>query len=165
MTEHNEQEGQNGQNGQNGAETPSIVRRSDMGLAVSGTRITLYLIMDYLKDGWSHEQILTALPLTSAQLQAAVDYIAAHHEEVEAEYEEVVRADEEQRRYWEQRLEEHLARQPETPPSADKAAFYAKLASIRRKRILELEERIETLEQALEATKNALANATEASHS
>ena len=89
--------------------TPSIVRRSDMGLAVSGTRITLYTIMDYLKDGWSHEQILTALPLTSEQLQAAIDYIAAHREEVEAEYEEVVRADEEQRRYWEQRLEEHLA--------------------------------------------------------
>ncbi len=152
MSEQNEQDQHNGQHG---AETPTIVRRSDMGLAVSGTRITLYLIMDYLKDGWSHEQILTALPLTPAQLQAAVDYIAAHHDEVEAEYEDVVRADEEQRRYWEQRLEEHLAHQPETPPSAEKAAFYARLADIRRKRILELEERIETLEQSLKDARSA----------
>lgn len=111
MSERDEQDQYNGQHR---AETPSIVRRSDMGLAVSGTRITLYLIMDYLKNGWSREQVLEALSLTPAQLQAAVEYITAHRDEVEAEYTEVVRADEEQQRYREQRLEEHLARQPKS---------------------------------------------------
>ncbi|HEY7020167.1 MAG TPA: DUF433 domain-containing protein [Ktedonobacterales bacterium] len=162
MSERDEQKQENGQHS---AEPPSIIRRSDMGLAVSGTRITLYTIMDYLKDGWSHEQILTVLPLTEAQLQAAIDYIAAHREDVEAEYEEVVRTDEEQHRYWEQRLEEHLASQPEAPPSAEKAAFYAKLAGIRQKRILELEERIQALEQALKTAGNGAASTAEASHS
>jgi hypothetical protein len=129
--------------GTNDSDTPTIIRRSDMGLAVSGTRISLYTIMDYLHDDWPHEEILKWLPLTPAQLQAAIDYIEAHREEVEVEYEEVVRSDEEQRLYWEERLREHLARRPPLPMTPERGEFYRKLAEHRGQLLRELLERTE----------------------
>jgi uncharacterized protein (DUF433 family) len=130
-------------NGQNSTDAPSIIRRSDMGLAISGTRTTIYLVLDYLHDNWPRDEIRKWLNLTEAQLQAALDYIEAHREEVEAEYEEVVRADEEQRLYWEERLREHLASRPPTPVSPEKAALYKKLAEQRGQILRELMQRTE----------------------
>lgn len=109
-----------------------------MGLAISGTRLTLYALMDYLHAGWSHEDIRQWLNLSDEQLRVALDYIAAHQEGVEAEYRDVLRKAEERRRYWEERLREHLARNPPPPLSAEKAALYAKLAEQRRQTIREL---------------------------
>lgn len=117
--------------GVNGSEPPRIIRRSDMGLAVAGTRISLYCIMDYLRDDWPHEEILKWLPLTPAQLQAAIDYIDAHREEVWAEFEEVLREGEERREYHEALLREHLVKLPPTPADPAKAALYKKLADER----------------------------------
>jgi len=71
-------------------------------------------------------------------LRAALDYIEAHREEVETEYEEVVCQDEEQRLYWEERLREHLASLPTTPVSPEKGAFYKKLAEQRGQNLREL---------------------------
>ncbi len=119
-------------------DAPTIIRRSDMGLAISGTRTTIYLVLDYLHDDWPHDEIRKWLNLTEAQLQAALDYIEAHREAVEAEYEEVVRQDEEQRLYWEERLREHLASLPPTPVSPEKGAFYKKLAEQRGQLLREL---------------------------
>ncbi len=94
----------------------------------------------HLVAGWDHKEIRTGLNLTEAQLRVALDYIAAHREAVEAEYREVVQAAEKRRQYWEQRLQEHLARTPRTPPTPEKAALYAKLA----------EQRGQTLREALQ---------------
>lgn len=118
--------------------TPTIIRRPDRGLTISGTRVTLYALMEYLRDGWAHEDIRSWLALTEAQLRAALDYIAAHRAEVEAEYDEVVRAAEEQRHYWEERLREHLAHHPPAPPTPEKAVLYAKLAEQRAQTLREL---------------------------
>ena len=125
------------------SDIPTIIRRSDMGLAISGTRTTIYLVLDYLHDGWPHDEIRKWLNLTESQLQAALDYIGAHREEVEAEYEEVVREDEEQRLYWEGRLREHLASLPPTPVTPEKGAFYKKLAEQRGQLLRELIQRTE----------------------
>jgi uncharacterized protein (DUF433 family) len=122
----------------NDSDTPAIIRRSDMGLAISGTRISLYEVLDYLHDDWSHEAICDALTITQAQLQAALDYIETHREEVEAEFEEVVREAEERRLYHEERLRQHLASLPPTPVSPEKGAFYKWLAEQRRQHLLEL---------------------------
>lgn len=108
-----------------------IIRRPDKGLTISGTRVTLYALLDYLHAGWSHEEISEWLALTDEQMRVAIDYIAAHTDEVEDEYAEVVRHSEERRHYWEQRLREHLARRPATPPTPEKAALYSKLAEQR----------------------------------
>lgn len=56
------------------------------GPQIAGTRLTVYDIMDYLKMDWHHTAIAAWLRISSYQVQAAIDYINAHREEVEAEY-------------------------------------------------------------------------------
>lgn len=130
-----------------GADQPSIVRRSDMGLAISGTRISIYDVLDYLHDGWSNAEICDALTITEPQLQAALDYIESHREEVEAEFAEMVRAAAERRHYHEERLRQHLASLPPSLPTAEQAVFYKKLAEQRGQLLRELWERIEDSEK------------------
>lgn len=114
---------------------PTIERRSDLGLTISGTRITLYDILDYLHDDWPPHLIRDWFNLTDEQLQVALDYIAAHRDEVEVEYQQVLVAAEEIRRYWEERNRERLAaiaaKQAAAPHDARREAFRAKLAAHR----------------------------------
>lgn len=120
------------------ADTPQIIRRPDKGLTISGTRVTLYALLDYLHAGWTHADIRDWLNLTDDQLRGALDYIAAHQAEVTAEYEEIVRQAEERQQSWEERLREHLAQTPAPPPTPEKAALYARLAQQRAHTIREL---------------------------
>src|SRR5579872_2660710 len=121
-----------------GNDAPSIIRRPDKGLTISGTRVTLYALLDYLHAGWPHDEIRAWLDLTDEQLKVALDYIAEHQDEVESEYQEVLRAAGERRRYWEERLREHLAHKSPIPPTREKAALYAKLAEQRGQTLREL---------------------------
>jgi uncharacterized protein (DUF433 family) len=61
------------------------------GPEVEGTRVTVYRIMDYVREGSSVGRIATELHLTEEQVHAALDYIAAHRRTVEAEYEKILR--------------------------------------------------------------------------
>ena len=65
--------------------------------------------------------------LTDEQVRVALDYIAAHRDEVEAEYQQVVAESEEIRRYWEERNRERFARIAATPPSPEKLALLAEV--------------------------------------
>jgi uncharacterized protein (DUF433 family) len=56
------------------------------GPEIEGTRITVYNVMDFLKHGDSAESIARDLLISVEEAQAAIDYIAAHREEVDAEY-------------------------------------------------------------------------------
>lgn len=118
--------------------TPSIERRSDLGLAISGTRITLYDLLDYLHDGWPPHLIRDWLNLTDEQLRVALDYIAAHRDEVEAEYRQVLASAEEIRGYWEERNRDRLAaiaaRHADAPPDPRRDALRTKLAEHRARR-------------------------------
>jgi uncharacterized protein (DUF433 family) len=61
------------------------------GPAIAGTRITVYDIMDYYAAGWHRDQIADVFPrVSSSDVQAAIDYIEAHKEEVTAEYEKIL---------------------------------------------------------------------------
>src|SRR5690348_17521941 len=84
-----------------------------MGLAISGTRITLYTILEYLHDQWPPDLIRDWLGLSERRIAGALAYITAHRDEVEAEYQQVLRESEENRRYWEERNRERLARSEE----------------------------------------------------
>jgi hypothetical protein len=42
--------------------------------------------MDYLKHGWHRDRIAALFRLSSRDVQAAIDYVETHREEVEAEY-------------------------------------------------------------------------------
>ena len=79
---------------------PAVVR-TGRGLTIAGTRITLYQILDYLKAGWSSDQIQYLHRLSDAQMVGTLAYIESHRAEVESEYELVLRRAAEARAYWE----------------------------------------------------------------
>jgi len=60
------------------------------GPEIAGTRITVYDVMDYHKDGWHRDQIASLFRLSSRDIQAAIDYIEAHKDEVEVEYQKIL---------------------------------------------------------------------------
>ena len=69
---------------------PRIVDRGD-GPRLEGTRITVYTVLEYLRDGRSRDWIAAFFRLSSRQVQAAMDYIRDHESEVNADYEEIMR--------------------------------------------------------------------------
>jgi uncharacterized protein (DUF433 family) len=115
---------------------PTVVRTT-RGLSIAGTRITLYHVMDYLQADQSPEVIRDCLNLTEQQIADVITYIEEHRAEVEAEYQQVLADAEENRRYWEERNRERLARVASLPRSPEEAALRAKLAA--RKQELGLE--------------------------
>ena len=114
-----------------GTHEPPTIVRTERGLAISGTRITLYDIVGYLHEAWPTDELRDILRLTDEQVRVALDYIAAHHDAVEAEYQQVLVEAEEIRRYWEERNRERFARIAATPPSPEKLAL---LAEVERRR-------------------------------
>ena len=109
------------------ANTTEQIVRTERGLTLAGTRITLYDLLTYLKADWPPHLVQQWLNLTDAQMQAAMDYIAAHREHVEAEYQRVVQQAEGNRRYWEERNRERLAQIAHLPPKPGTEAIHAKL--------------------------------------
>jgi len=115
----------------------TAIIRTERGLTIAGTRITLYDVMDYLVAGREPRLILNWLPLTDAQLDAALSYIEANRVEVEAEYQEVLRTAEEIRQYWDERNREHFARIANLPPKPGQEALWAKLQAQKAKHAAE----------------------------
>ena len=116
-----------------------IVRRRDRGLCVKGNRITLYLIKDFLNDGWPPHLVQDQLLLTEEEMQNVLDYIAANRDSFEAEYADVVQQAAERERYWRARqeaLQKRLDERSGPPPnlSPEQAAAWARLAALRKKR-------------------------------
>lgn len=111
---------------QNHSPQPTVVR-TERGLSIAGTRITLYSIMDYLKAEWPPQLIQHWFNLTETQMEDVLAYIAAHEDEVEAEYQTVVRQAEATRAYWEARNRERRQEIASLPPKPGYEAAYAKL--------------------------------------
>ncbi|MEZ4711904.1 MAG: DUF433 domain-containing protein [Caldilineaceae bacterium] len=103
------------------------VVRTSRGLTIAGTRITLYTIMDYLKDEWPPHLIQDWFNLSDEQMQGALAYIDAHETEVEAEYQQVLADAEKVRQYWNERNRERIAKVATLPPPLGKEAAWAKL--------------------------------------
>jgi uncharacterized protein (DUF433 family) len=68
---------------------PRIIDRGD-GPKIEGTRITVYTVLEYLRAGRTRDWIAVMLNLSSAQVQAAIDYIGDHEAQVNAEYNTIV---------------------------------------------------------------------------
>ena len=68
----------------------SVIINRGRGPEISGTRITVYDVMDYYKEGWHRDQIAVLFRLSSRDIQAAIDYIESHKEEVETEYQKIL---------------------------------------------------------------------------
>jgi len=107
-------------------EKPSVIR-TERGLTISGTRITIYDVMDHLNAGWSPKLILHWLPLTKEELDVALSYIEVNHTEVEADYQAVSEATKEMREYWDNKNRDRLTQIAKLPPKPGQEEIYAKL--------------------------------------
>ncbi|MDX2042334.1 MAG: DUF433 domain-containing protein [Acidobacteriota bacterium] len=107
---------------------PTVIR-TERGLTVAGTRITLYAIMDFIKDGYPPHLILDKFNLTEQQMADVMTYLDEHREEVEAEYQQVVERAEELRRDHEEGLRLHLASRPARPSNPKQTAAYSNLTA------------------------------------
>jgi uncharacterized protein (DUF433 family) len=105
----------------------AAIVRTERGLTIAGTRITLYDIMDHLAVGWTPKLILNWLPLSEEQLNAALSYIAANQTMVETDYQTVLQETQERREYWEGKYQERLAQIAKLPPKPGQEEVYAKL--------------------------------------
>jgi len=101
--------------------------RTERGLTIAGTRITLYDVMDYVVGQYPPTFIQGLFELTEEQLNAALSYIEAHRPEVEAEYQQVIEENEELRRYYEEQNRERVARISTLPPPPGLEAAWEKL--------------------------------------
>ena len=89
-----------------------------------GTRIAVYDMVDYRKDGWRYDQTAGLFRLPRNAVQAAVAYIEEHKEEVMAGYQAILRRHEElRRRYHTPEIEAKLA--------GNRQKLQAKLAEVR----------------------------------
>src|SRR5258708_34554959 len=68
----------------------TIIIDRGRGPEIAGTRITVYDIWDYAREGDHHTYIAVMLGLSSTQVQAALDYIEQHKDEVLANYQKIV---------------------------------------------------------------------------
>jgi uncharacterized protein (DUF433 family) len=107
--------------------TSNIVVRTGRGLTIAGTRITLYSIMDYIKQDWPPKLIKDVFDLTDEQISGVLTYIEANRDEVEAEYELVLQKAEENRRYWTEYNREHLEEVAAMPHKPEHEEIWKKL--------------------------------------
>jgi uncharacterized protein (DUF433 family) len=109
------------------ADNNATVIRTERGLTIAGTRLTLYDVMDYVTADWPPKLIRDWLNLSDQQMADVMAYIDAHRSEVEAEYQSVLQTAQENRQYWEERNRERLARIAALPPKPGQEALWAKL--------------------------------------
>lgn len=107
---------------------------TERGLTIAGTRITLYDVIDYLKAQYPPKFIRDMFNLTDSQIHAALSYIEAHRTEVEAEYQEILKAAAETRQYWEEKNRDRFAQIAAAPPRPGYEAVRFKLQERRAQR-------------------------------
>jgi uncharacterized protein (DUF433 family) len=56
------------------------------GPEIAGTRVTVYHIWEFFQAGDSRDDIALTFNLSSRQVQAAIDYIESHRDEIEQDY-------------------------------------------------------------------------------
>jgi uncharacterized protein (DUF433 family) len=100
----------------------TAIDRTERGLVIAGTRITLYDVMDYLKADYPARFIRDAFDLTDGQIEAAIAYITDNQAEFEFEYESILQGAEETRQYWEELNRDRLAQVAATPGPGYEAA-------------------------------------------
>lgn len=105
----------------------AAIIRTERGLTISGTRITLYDVMDYVIAQYPPKFIRGLFNLTDEQINAALAYIETNSAEVEAEYQIVLREAEELRQYYEERNRDLIARLAAKRPKPGMEAAWEKL--------------------------------------
>ena len=112
---------------------PAIIR-TERGLTIAGTRVTLYQLMDYVHADYPRPLIRHQFYITDQQFDAAMAYIDAHYEEVEQEYQTVLQQAEEIRRYWKKLNKDRMAAIAKLSPKPEFQAAWEKLQARKAKR-------------------------------
>jgi uncharacterized protein (DUF433 family) len=102
------------------------ITRTDRGLTITGTRITLYDVMDYWPD-YPVRFIQGLFDLTAAQVNGAIAYIEANQAAVTAEYQQVLQSAAALQQYYEEKNRDLIAQIAAKPPQPGQEALYAKL--------------------------------------
>ncbi|MEG4166391.1 MULTISPECIES: DUF433 domain-containing protein [unclassified Microcoleus] len=111
----------------------TAILRTERGLSLAGTRITIYDIMDYVTAQYPPKFIRGLFDLTEEQINAALAYIEANRAEVEAEYQMVLKEAEELRLYYEEKNRDLIARIAAQQPKPGEEAIRAKLQAAKAK--------------------------------
>jgi len=111
----------------------TAIIRTERGLSIAGTRITIYDIMDYVTAQYPPKFIRGLFDLTEAQINAALAYIEANRADVEAEYQIVLKEAEELRLYYEEKNRDLIARIAAQPPRPGTEAVWEKLRAAKAK--------------------------------
>jgi uncharacterized protein (DUF433 family) len=111
----------------------SAIIRTERGLTIAGTRITLYDVMDYLTAQYPPKFIRGLFELTEEQINAALAYIESNRTTVEVEYQMVLKEAEELRQYYEEKNRDLIARLAAQPPKPGQEAVRAKLQAAKAK--------------------------------
>ncbi|NJL88656.1 MAG: DUF433 domain-containing protein [Coleofasciculaceae cyanobacterium SM2_1_6] len=112
-----------------------VIIRTERGLTIAGTRISIYDVMDFLKAQYPSKLIQDRFNLTDTQIDAVFSYIEVNRPQVEAEYQEALRTREEIRQYWEDHNREHFARLATKPHKPEQKALWAKLVAQKAERV------------------------------
>jgi uncharacterized protein (DUF433 family) len=107
--------------------THSEIIRTERGLTIWGTRITIYDVMDYLIAKYPPKFIQSLFDLSEAQMNAALSYIETNWLEVETEYQSVLQQAEDNRQYWEERNRELIDQVANMSPKPGREALWEKL--------------------------------------
>jgi len=111
----------------------TAIIRTERGLSIAGTRITIYDIMDYVTAQYPPKFIRGLFDLTEAQINGALAYIEANRADVEAEYQIVLKEAEELRLYYEEKNRDLIARIAAQPPRPGTEAVWEKLRAAKAK--------------------------------
>lgn len=101
------------------------ITRTERGLTITGTRITLYDVMDYVK--YPPKFVCGLFNLTESQINAALAYIHSHREEVEKEYQIVLKEAEDLKKYYDDQNRNLISEISKMPPPKGREAIWGKL--------------------------------------
>ena len=97
------------------ATAPPLIVETDRGPSIAGRRTTIYVILDHLNSGCDREFIKEHLLLSDQQLDAAIEYLQRHREEVERDYAQILRLSEERRQKYDKLYRERSPYDPNLP--------------------------------------------------
>ncbi len=116
--------------------SPNIIDRNETGLFITGTRISLYDVMDFAIAEYPPKFIANMLNLSQEQVQIALEYIETHRTEVESEYQSILTEASELQAYWQEQNRELNARVATLPAPAGQEAAWQKLQAQKAKRLV-----------------------------
>ncbi|MEM9273019.1 MAG: DUF433 domain-containing protein [Cyanobacteria bacterium P01_F01_bin.143] len=111
---------------------------TERGLTISGTRITLYDVIDLLKAEYPPKLVRDKFNLTDEQIDAVLSYIEENQTQIEKEYQEVLQAREEIYQYWADRNREHFDHIAKMPHKPELESLWKKLEEQKARRASEI---------------------------